>query len=105
MRRRPGGACATRNITWLRRSAPYPPGALAARLLRLRDGRPRERPEDHQGAEDEHAQPSPQIDVDPGRLVLDVRRAEDPEGDQDQAVEHEHPADDAADVESVGGPG
>ena len=78
--------------------APTP--ARASPPARARPGG--KRPVDHEHAEHEHRESGPQVDVDPGRLVLDRMRAEDPERDQDHGVEAEQPADQAADVELVG---
>ena len=90
-----GGACATPRRAHAR-----------AERQRLRRGhlgrrRPVKRPEDHQRAEDQHAQPGPQVDVDPCRLVLDVVGAEQAQRDEDEAVDDEQAADDAADVETI----
>jgi DNA-binding NarL/FixJ family response regulator len=96
-----GGACSNAARRELRRSATDPAGALAARRRRLRLHRPPQRPCEHHGGEHEHPDPRPEVDVDAGRLVLDVLRAEQPEREQDAPVDREHGGDDAADVEAV----
>ena len=55
-----------------RRRAADPAGSLAARLRRLGRDRTSQRPEDHESPEDQHPEPGPQVDVDPGCLGLDV---------------------------------
>src|SRR3954451_17197193 len=71
-------------------------------LRRLVLDRAQQRPGDHQPAHDEHRQARPEVDVDAGGLRLDLVGAQDPGQRQDHAVDQEHRADDAADVEAVG---
>jgi len=65
--------------------------------------RARQCPGDHQQAEDEHPEPGPQVDVDARRLVDLLLAVEQAENGQQEPVDDEQPADDAAEIEEVGG--
>ena len=107
LRRLGAGAVRARRAAAGRRASQSPPAPppAASDSCELLAQRARERPEQEERADDQHRQPGPQVHVDAGRLVdVGVGRPE-PEHEQDRAVEHEQPADEAADVEQVGGAG
>src|SRR4051812_27299116 len=70
-------------------------------LAQLRAQRPGERPDDEGDAEDQHADPRVEVDVDPGGLVRLPGVVGQPQDDQQDAPHDKQPADDAAQVKEV----